>query len=307
MQTRRLNSAPSTLPLYLRAIAPLIPGASRLPFVGGGGGEIPQLELTLEHAGVEPQRLASYEEVCGFTPTDALPATYPHMLAFPLHMALMTDGSFPFPAIGLVHISNEITQHRRLSRHESFDLRVYPTALEPHPRGRSFSLISQARVAGELVWEERSTMLRRGRSSDAGTPSKKTPQTEQAPLPAQEEWQLAGDLGRRYAAVSGDRNPIHLHPVTAKPLGFSSAIAHGMWTKARCLAALQQRLPDRFTVEVRFRAPIALPGKVAFASAADGEAIRFSVRDDVRDTPHLEGRLQAIAGNTNTSEESDTP
>ena len=45
---------------------------------------------------------------------DTLPATYPHMLAFPLHLALMTDGSFPFPAIGLVHIYNRIVQHRPL-------------------------------------------------------------------------------------------------------------------------------------------------------------------------------------------------
>ncbi len=304
MITRRLNSAPSTLPLYLRAVAPLIPGASRLPFVGGGGGEIPELELTLERASVEPQRLARYVEVCGFAPSDTLPATYPHMLAFPLHMAIMTDGHFPFAPIGLVHISNEITQRRPLAVHESLDLRVYPTGLEEHPRGLNFSLISEARVAGELVWEERSTMLRRGRTSGGRASST----TEERPaLTVQEQWTLAGDLGRRYAAVSGDRNPIHMHPLTAKPLGFSSAIAHGMWTKARCLAALQQRLPDALTVEVRFRAPISLPGTVAFASLQDGDAIRFGVQSTDGEATHLEGRMQPITGHTNTSEENDTP
>ena len=118
------------------------------------------------------------------------------------------------------------------------------------------------------------------------------------------EWRLGGDLGRRYAAVSGDRNPIHMHALTAKPLGFPSAIAHGMWTKARCLAALHGRLPDAFVVEVRFRKPIRLPGKVEFLSGADGNRIQFSVRDAKRQTPHLDGDVEPIEAKTTANETS---
>ena len=77
---------------------------------------------------------------------------------------------------------------------------------------------------------------------------------------------MPGDIGRRYAAVSGDRNPIHLHGLSARLFGQQGAIAHGMWTKARCLAALQGHLPEAFTVEVAFKLPVRLPAKVAFAS-----------------------------------------
>ena len=94
-------------------------------------------------------------------------------------------------------------------------------------------------------------------------------------MPASAEWKLGGDLGRRYAGVSGDRNPIHMHSLTAKPLGFPGAIAHGMWTKARCLAALDSRLPDAFAVDVRFRKPILLPARVEFASATRGRGDRL--------------------------------
>lgn len=97
----------------------------------------------------------------------------------------------------------------------------------------------------------------------------------------------ARDLGRRYGSVSGDMNPIHLHALTARLFGFPSAIAHGMWTKARCLAALDGRLPDSFTVEVAFKRPILLPAKVQFA---EGEG-RFGVRDAKMQTPHLDGKL----------------
>jgi len=42
----------------------------------------------------------------GFPARQHLPLTYPHMLAFPLHMGIMTDGSFPFPAIDKSTLAN---------------------------------------------------------------------------------------------------------------------------------------------------------------------------------------------------------
>ena len=107
------------------------------------------------------------------------------------------------------------------------------------------------------------------------------------------EWKLGGDLGRRYAAVSGDRNPIHMHALTAKPLGFPAAIAHGMWTKARCLAALEPRLPDSFTAEVAFRRPILLPGRVEFSSRPAGERnrVRRARRQEAHPPPEREHQM----------------
>jgi acyl dehydratase len=298
-----LDSAPSIPLLYARAAAPLIPGASLLPFVPGGGGEIPELELELGGVSPDPADVAAYAKVCGFTLRDALPPTYPHVLAFPLHMAVMANGSFPFGAIGLVHLENRIVQRRPLGVTEELTLRVRPTKLLPHPKGQTFTLVTEAVIDGETTWESVSTFLRRGSppsafaESDPPRPKVRTP--EEAPFvtvpeetPASAEWRLDGGLGRRYASVSGDRNPIHMHALAAKPLGFPAAIAHGMWTKARCLAALESRLPDAFAVDVRFRKPILLPAKVAFASAEVDEEICFSVRDAKRNTPHLDGRIK---------------
>ena len=240
MATRTLDSSPSILPLYARAAAPMIPGASLLPFVPGGGGEIPELDLRLAGVVADPADVAAYAKVCGFALRDSLPATYPHVLAFPLHMAVMADGGFPFGAVGLVHVENRIEQHRRIGIGEELAIRVRPTKLQPHPKGRTFSLLTEVTVGGELVWESASTMLRRGKGDGDG--EERAPASPPSPpsAPASAEWKLGGDLGRRYAGVSGDRNPIHMHSLTAKPLGFPGAIAHGMWTKARCLAALEQ-------------------------------------------------------------------
>jgi MaoC like domain len=315
MAARTLSSPPSMLPLYARAAASMIPGASLLPFVPGRGGEIPDVDLTLAGVRVDPDKVAAYAKVCGFPLREKLPAAYPHVLAFPLHMAAMADGRFPFGAVGLVHIENRIVQHRPIALGEELEIRVRAGKLQPHPRGRTFALLSDVVVDGERVWEGISTMLRRGggpaeagpsgdstRAGGAGAteggaaaspPESSGGSTGLSSVPYI-EWRLGGDLGRRYGAVSGDRNPIHMHPLAAKPLGFPRAIAHGMWTKARCLAALESRLPDAFSVEVHFRKPILLPARVRFASAAQGEQIDFAVKDAKRPTIHLEGRMRPL-------------
>jgi acyl dehydratase len=221
---------------------------------------------------VDPADLAKYAHVCGFTLRDELPPTYPHVLAFGMHMDLLAKA--PFSAVGVVHIANRIVQHRPLLLGETLALSVSVSSLRPHRRGREFDFISEVRVGDELVWEDVSTNLKRG---DGDETIAREPEFELPPVTAQ--WRLPDDLGRRYAAVSGDHNPIHLHAWSAKAFGFPRAIAHGMWTKARCLSAL--RLPDAFTAEVRFKKPILLPGKVTFGEAED----RFAVHG------HLEGRL----------------
>ncbi|MGH2896453.1 MAG: hypothetical protein ACRDPM_24725, partial [Solirubrobacteraceae bacterium] len=159
MADKELRGSPSMLPLFARASLALIPGAGKLPWVGGGGGEVPDQALTRTDVAVDPDRLAAYDRICGFDLSDTLPATYPHMLAFPMHLALFTDGRFPLAAMGLVHIANSITVHRPLRTSERLSLRVWATPLEAHPHGRQFTVRTEARVGGELVWEESSTTL----------------------------------------------------------------------------------------------------------------------------------------------------
>jgi len=231
-------------------------------------------------ATVDREALAAYDRVCGFRLRDELPATYPHVLAFPLAMDLMSSASFPFSPLGLVHVGNRIEQLRPLRADEPLELRVWAEGLATHERGRQFEVLGEAAVDGEVVWRDRSTYLHREQGGGSAERSASPP----APSAV---WHVPGDIGRRYARVSGDANPIHLHPLTAKALGQPTAIAHGMWTKARCLAALEGSLPEAFAVDVRFKLPLRLPARAAF-SYVDGA---FAVHDAASGQPHLEGRL----------------
>ena len=284
--SRTLDGPPSALGLYGRAAIGSLPLAGRLPFFAGGGGEIPGDELVLEGVGVDTGRLAEYCRVCEFTMRDTLPATYPHILAFPLHMALLTQGDFPFPAVGLVHVHNRISQRRPIGVDERLEVRVSAGNLKPHPKGKTFALETTVSAGDEIVWESVSTNLRRGKGDESARDTGASFDTD---LAAEAEWSLPGDLGRSYGAVSGDRNPIHMYGLTAKALGFPRQIAHGMWTKARCVAALEPRLPDAFSIEVAFKRPILLPSKVEFASGSEGSASSFAVRSARDGEPHLAG------------------
>lgn len=251
--------------------------------------------LTLPRLRVDLARLAAYERVCGFpTGDDALPITYPHVLGFPLAMRIMSGRAFPLPLLGLVHTSVSLTRYRPLPATGTYELLVHVDRLVPHRRGTEAVVVTELRQDGERVWESESAYLARHRTpgQEAGRvpPGAEGREGREGPLPVVDEWRLGADVGRRYGAVSGDRNPIHLSPLTARLLGFPRAIAHGMWTAARCLAA--HGTPAAAHVRADFRAPVLLPGTVAFA--ADGR--RFELRGAGEEgRVHVRGRVEPVA------------
>jgi acyl dehydratase len=278
----------------LKAALPSIPLVNQLPGIRKTGGD-PSLVREVRTATVSGDRVRAYAEVCGFPVKDSAPLTYPHVLAFPLHLAVMTSPDFPFPAIGTVHVANRITCLRPIAIGETLHLEVHTEPTVPHPHGTAVDFVATATAEGELVWQSVSTYLRRGRAGEASTRAPAAPgsTTESPVVPGRITWRLAGDLGRRYAAVSGDHNPIHLYPLTAKAFGFKRQIAHGMWSLARCVAALENRLPEAVTVEVSFKKPVFLPGTVAFGQDAvhdEAESIVFALTSPSSGAPHLVGR-----------------
>jgi acyl dehydratase len=303
MTVRELEQAPSLPRLY---------GKAAITARGRQGNVLPDSGYELRDVAIDRDHLGRYALVCGFRQSDALPATYPHILAFPAAVMLMVEPEFPFALPGLVRVNNRIEQKRILTADERLTLRVHAENLRDHPRGRQFDMITEATVAGEPVWTESSTYLRRQRQSQTKAQSPQSPSPlppsppshsgDSSPSPARGGgqsggvrptalWRIPRDIGRRYAAVSGDVNPIHLNPFVARLFGFRRAIAHGMWVKARCLAALEGRLPDALTAEVEFKSPLLIPSTVAFSSSFHEGACLIDVSEARSGRPHLVGRV----------------
>lgn len=281
VRTITLDDAPRLARLLARAAAT----------AGGRGGPLPDTEVARAGVRVDLDHLARYQRVCGFGVSDAVPASYVHVLTFGLQLTLMAEPDFPVPLPGLVHVANTLELLRPLDAADPLELSVRAVGLRPHPRGRAVDLIGEARCRDDVVWRGRSTYLARGPAS-GGEPGGTEPlRVEIDPAAApQARWRLAADLGRRYAAVSGDMNPIHLNPLAAKGFGFPRTIVHGMWTMARCMSALPARTSAPTTTRVEFRRPVLLPSTVELRTrAVEGG---WDVLLSSRGSEHLRGTIR---------------
>jgi len=277
-----LNREPSLPGLYARA-------ATRRKITG----------TTLPDSGlrcwvdVDPKRLAAYRQVCGFADNSLLPPTYPHILAFALQMQLLTAKAFPFPLLGLIHLSNRIRVLRPMGGVHRVRVSVQVQNLQPHAKGATFDLLTTLDDQLGTLWEAQSQMLCRGVKLE-GEPVEEV-LVPTLTLTQVAQWKAPSDIGRRYAKVSGDYNPIHLSAASAKLFGFPSAIAHGLWNKARTLAALADHLPAaNIEIAVQFRKPVRLPSEVALLASAAGSSGDLQLIG-AGDLEHMVGHWRPVA------------
>lgn len=256
---------------------------------------LPKTVLRLDRQRLDGRRIAAYAKLCGFSSVQGVPVPFPHMLGFPLHMALLLEPSFPYPLIGLVHLANTIQQHATLRIGETLDVTARFGETLCHDKGQAFTMLTECRRGDEIVWQSSSTYLRLGIRNAHGGPVPPPPDGTQ-PLIVAGRWRQPRSIGPRYAAVSGDRNPIHTSRIGARLLGFRAPIAHGMWMLAKSAAALLPETPVRTAeIEVAFRAPAFLPGSALLLSTQRQTGTLFELRNGRAEQLHLRGILRAEA------------
>lgn len=286
MKTTVLNSVPSIYRLYAKAIR-------NMAKLYRTTGAVPSLCVKLNNVSVDSVHLDDYRSVCGFSDISKLPITYPHILAFPLHMLMLVSREFPFPLLGLVHIANSITQHRTILNNELLNLSCQIGTQRMTTKGIEFDIITSLYVRDELVWESLSTMLYRQRHITSKTNNASSKTKELTHYAQSVTWLASNDIGRKYAKVSKDRNPIHLFTALAKLFGFKKHIAHGMWSKARCLAQLDNLLGDKFChVDVKFKRPLFLPSSVSMSYQQNLNNTVFELSDNASNSQHVTGKIR---------------
>lgn len=283
------HTPPPLIPLFAKALVPKKIGTGEVP-------DIPALEAQLLGASSVNRQLRDYKKICGFGQHTHAPITWPHILAFPLHLKLLTQPTFPLPLLGLVHLRNTITQHRPIGEGEALDMTVRLGNQQRTNRGIEFDLITEARSAGSLAWEETSTNLfRQARGDNSSAARPEPPELERYPNTVNIE--VPESIGRQYGSVSGDRNPIHMHALSARAFGFPRAIAHGMWSKARALALLEQQegwKNSALRVSCQFKKPLFLPGTAQLNWQTEKQGWDYQLLNSKGDAPHLSGRIDWI-------------
>lgn len=285
----RFRRLPSVFRYFPRAVfgrrAALVPD----------GQSVPRLEGSVESVPVRRTHLARYREVCGFADDGFLPVTYPHVLAMPLHVALLTHPRFVVRLMGLIHVANEIHLVRALPAGSEYRLRSWIEGHREADRGHEFDLFTVAEDRAGTAWQEKSSLLARRASSgkQAARSARQTLRYEkpsETDTPAGIDFDVPRAMGRRYGWLAGDLNPIHLGDRGAKLFGFERAVAHGMWSMARTLAALgSEAVAAPVRVHVEFKFPLFMPSIARLEHwPRDGRRV-FVLKDAESERPHLAG------------------
>jgi acyl dehydratase len=286
----RFASAPALLPAYLRILL------SRKPRLAVGG--IPRIEASLSDFRIDAAHLARYREICGEHGSHDSPIAYAHTLATPLHLAMLASSAFPLNLLGVVHVRNRIVQKRPLRADDTGEIHVYIEPDRMTSRGQELKLQTDVRVGGEAIWSETSTLL--SRSSEQRPVRAAGPSTSDFDMPPREHartdsFAVPVATGRRYARVSGDFNPIHMADFLARMFGFKRAIAHGMWSLARCAAAIG---PAAFAkpcaLDTAFKLPISFPANVILESWSVNGSYGLVLRDARGARAHLLGKIAPL-------------
>jgi len=249
------DQLPALLPRYLRAAFAGLPG--RRP---GADIVIPQIRATADAVIAEPDRVQRCRQLLNHPDDGLLPPTFPQMLAAPLHLSVLTAREFPLRAGGIVHLANTIQVLEPIAQDQELQLVVTLKDQEDTARGIELTMHTAAVVAGRVVWKAESLMLSRQPTSVKRR--RRAPRPSPGSLREVDTWRAKRNVGRRYATLSGDYNPIHLSAATARAFGFRAAIAHGMWSFGRSIAGLSRFLQPPYGVEAEFRRPLLLPARV---------------------------------------------
>jgi acyl dehydratase len=284
VKTIEITETPSLAATFFRALGT---GSKRPGLVK----TLPKVALALPRVVLDAQHIARYGQLCGFSADHGVPLIYPQLLSFPLVTAYISSPECPWPAMGTVHLANSITQLKQLRAGDEVRVELDTGDLFAHEKGQVFTLQLRILRGDELVWSATQSLLRVGVKNVSGSPYV-SQMAADIPLSCQAEFSAGADLGRRYGAVSGDRNPIHMTALTARLFGFKRAIAHGMWTSARTLSyLLPPKVLDQASMAVEFKTPLLLPGRATLWSTRSSVGALFEVRDSKGQRPHLRGQL----------------
>lgn len=281
MLTMEFSTPPSPVIGYLKAAASRAPGLR-------AGQTIPAIQASVEQVMLSPRKLERYRKLCGFGDSQSLPLTVPHILASSLHLAVITHPKFPLRPAGLVHVRNEVRQHRAIDVGQPLDIEVSVEGHRVVDAGIEFDLITKVSDGRPgVAWESISTNLKRGGGKGKGggwTPP------DLSDYDAIAQWKAPESIGRRYGILAGDINPIHMHALTAKAFGFPRAIAHGMWTFARCAAEIVGSNPGGgVSFSASFKRPLLLPGEAFLYSRGTKTRREFLLTNKDGSTVYLSG------------------
>jgi hypothetical protein len=260
---------------------------------------LPNERYWVENIQLNMDKNAAFNRLTDWQHSDIVHPGFLHTLGFPLQLKLMLHEDFPFSMLGVIHIANKIELYETVQPSSRLDVCCQLGEIKQLKIGCLFTIETEFFVEKRRVMSASHQYLRRGNKSSK---VKVRISHESDWLCADEDksWSLAATLGWQYAKCSQDYNPIHLHSMSAKLLGFKQHIVHGMWMKSRAFSALYgasiTKHSGGLSCEVEFKKPLFLPNTILFQQrprSLDTE-FRLTSNDNQQIIEHMTGRLKFL-------------
>lgn len=224
--------------------------------------KLPCISAKWNNVKIERDKLKEYNKSCGLPESDTLPPLYPHIVAAPVHTTMLSHKDFPLPMMGSIHHRNHILQHRQIGVNESLDIHCVVETKRNIKKGLEFDVTTNITVAGEPVWDSITTVFIRGKFGAPDEPSPLSNLSSSKEAEFKTEWFVPAGTGRKYAKITGDYNPIHMSPISAKLFGFKRDIAHGMWTLANAVGLAPLQINGKpVRIDAAFKGPMFMNNK----------------------------------------------
>lgn len=285
---------PSLFSAYFNVFTP---GRSKY----AGLDSIPKLEGRWANAKDDSGKIQEYREVSGFANDGHLPILYPHVLTSAMHINMIADKRFPASALGAVHMRTHIVQQRPIGENEAVDLYCHITDARILKAGLEVDITTKVSSGDETIWQSLNAYLFRGRKF--GNPGEAHPWAtfdEPSPPTIEADWRVPANMGKRYAKITGDYNPIHVSRLLAKLFGFKRDIIHGFWSLGRCLNHLPDFAYDNpVRLDAAFKGPIFMDSNTAMkAHEIEKGGYRFDLFCGKNPRPCITGTLRNVSPGT---------
>ena len=258
--TMRLSPLPSTgnLRFIIRALATSIRRGEAATDGAPASFRLPPLD---------PDHVAAYRTSLGFR-SPGIPLTYLYLAVQRAQLGYMVSSRFPYPVPGIVHLENDMqwpgddgvrfdsTRQARITIHPRF---------ERWGRDEHMTCILETDLTQDGVHFAHCSSRYLVRRSAASVARRTAADSALMPRPDMVYF-LEGDAGRRYADLSGDRNPIHLWTWSARLFGFQRPVIQGMHTAARMAAHAESHKQSAIRrIQASFLKPALVPCEIALS------------------------------------------
>lgn len=261
------------------------------------GESIDLMQASMPSIETDQDLVARWCDMTGYRLEEGLAMPWPFIPAQRLTMALIADPAWPLRAMGMVHIRQTISQYQAVLMNRPYQAKVRVEGHETARQGRLFNFIT------DIIQDDRHCQTVESRYLVRGGGNPDLPR--EAPInrpatPTGPDRYLPANMGRDYARISGDFNPIHLYAWTAKPLGFSRQILHGMAAAAWLAKKMEDKagwssfLPSR--LDIAFKTPMLLPSTIIADIHEIEDQVCGTIWPQQGDAPHIIAWLDKLDG-----------